>query len=145
MNSSMRFLVISDIHANATALAAALAAAEGRWERAICLGDVVGYGPDPNEVIDRVRGMVEAIIRGNHDKAVSGLGDPEELESRGARRGRMDARPAPPRKSPSISRHCPPARSKRTGSRSCTAHSKTKTNMFSRRTQALASLLAAPA
>ena len=75
----MRFLVISDIHANATALAAALAAAEGRWERAICLGDVVGYGPDPNEVIDRVRGMVETIIRGNHDKAASGLGDPDEL------------------------------------------------------------------
>jgi predicted phosphodiesterase len=75
----MRFLVISDIHANATALTAALAVAEGRWERAICLGDVVGYGPDPNEVIDRVRGLVAAIIRGNHDKAASGLGDLEDL------------------------------------------------------------------
>jgi len=75
----MRFLVISDLHANATGLAAALAAAEGRWEQAICLGDVVGYGPDPNEVIDRVRGMVKFIVRGNHDKAVSGLGDPEDL------------------------------------------------------------------
>ena len=75
----MRFLVISDIHANATALTAAIAAAEGRWEQAICLGDVVGYGPDPNEVIDRVRGMVMAIIRGNHDKAASGLSDLEEL------------------------------------------------------------------
>jgi predicted phosphodiesterase len=75
----MRFLVISDLHANATALAAALAAAEGRWERVICLGDVVGYGPDPNEVIDRVRGLVAVIIRGNHDKAASGVGDPEEL------------------------------------------------------------------
>jgi predicted phosphodiesterase len=79
MNSPKRFLVLSDIHANATALAAALSAAEGRWEDAVCLGDVVGYGPDPNEVVDRVRGMVTAIIRGNHDKAAGGLGDPEEL------------------------------------------------------------------
>jgi predicted phosphodiesterase len=77
----MRFLVISDIHANATALTAALAVAEGRWERAICLGDVVGYGPDPNEVIDRVRGLVAAIIRGNHDKTASGLGDLEDLNT----------------------------------------------------------------
>jgi predicted phosphodiesterase len=75
----MRFLVLSDIHSNATALAAALAVAKGRWEQAICLGDVVGYGPDPNEVIDRVRPLVTAIIRGNHDKAASGLADPEEL------------------------------------------------------------------
>ena len=75
----MRFLVISDIHANATALSAALEAAEGRWEHAICLGDVVGYGPDPNEVVERVRGLVSAIIRGNHDKAVGGTGDPDDL------------------------------------------------------------------
>jgi predicted phosphodiesterase len=75
----MRLLVISDIHANATALSSALDAAEGRWEKAICLGDVVGYGPDPNEVIERVRGFVSAIIRGNHDKAVSGIGDPNDL------------------------------------------------------------------
>jgi len=52
----MRFLILSDIHANATALSAALAAVEGRWDRALCLGDLVGYGPDPNEVMDAVRG-----------------------------------------------------------------------------------------
>jgi predicted phosphodiesterase len=75
----MRFLVLSDIHSNATALSAALDAAEGRWEQAICLGDVVGYGPDPNEVVDRVRGLASAVIRGNHDKAAGGLGDPEDL------------------------------------------------------------------
>lgn len=75
----MRLLVISDIHANAIALSAALDASEGRWEKAICLGDVVGYGPDPNEAIERVRGLVSAIVRGNHDKAVSGIGDPNDL------------------------------------------------------------------
>ena len=51
----MRYLILSDIHANLTALDAALDAANGRWEKAVCLGDLVGYGPDPNEVIDRVR------------------------------------------------------------------------------------------
>ncbi len=49
----MRLLILSDIHANAEALDAAFRAVEGRWDRAVCLGDVVGYGPDPNEVTDR--------------------------------------------------------------------------------------------
>jgi predicted phosphodiesterase len=66
----MRYLILSDIHANVTALDAALAAAKGRWEKAVCLGDVVGYGPDPNEAIDRVRSLDLVTIRGNHDKAV---------------------------------------------------------------------------
>jgi predicted phosphodiesterase len=71
----MRFLILSDIHGNATALSAALAAVRGRWDRAVCLGDVVGYGPDPNEAIDCVRKTAEITIRGNHDKAVSGQSD----------------------------------------------------------------------
>jgi predicted phosphodiesterase len=72
----MRRLVLSDVHANATALDAALAACQGRWDQAVCLGDLVGYGPDPNEVIDQLRPLVAAaIIRGNHDKAVCGLSD----------------------------------------------------------------------
>ena len=75
----MRRLVFSDVHANATALAAALAASQGRWEQAVCLGDLVGYGPDPNEVVDRIRPLVGAIIRGNHDKAVCGLGDLDDF------------------------------------------------------------------
>ncbi len=75
----MRYLVLSDIHANSTALEAALSAVKGRWERVVCLGDVVGYGPDPNEVIDRVRKMGATIIRGNHDKAACGLIDAEEF------------------------------------------------------------------
>ncbi len=75
----MRFLVLSDVHANLTALEAAIAAADGRWERAVCLGDLVGYGPDPNEAIDCVRGLTSSVIRGNHDKAVVGLAAPEDF------------------------------------------------------------------
>src|SRR5258706_1974551 len=71
----MRFLILSDIHANLTALDASLAAAEGRWERILCLGDIVDYGPDPNEVTERVKAINPIIIRGNHDKAVAGLAD----------------------------------------------------------------------
>jgi predicted phosphodiesterase len=69
----MRILVLSDLHANATALNAALAAAQGRWQRVVCLGDVVGYGPDPNEVTSKIRELGAQTIRGNHDKAVTGL------------------------------------------------------------------------
>ena len=69
----MRILVLSDLHANAAALEAALAAAQGRWERVVCLGDVVGYGPDPNEVTSKIRELGAQTIRGNHDKAATGL------------------------------------------------------------------------
>ena len=75
----MRYLILSDIHANATALDAVLEAASGRWQKAVCLGDLVGYGPDPNEVIDRIRSLPAITIRGNHDKAVSGVADAEEF------------------------------------------------------------------
>ncbi len=75
----MRLLVLSDIHANRTALDAALEAARERWDRVICLGDVVGYGPDPNEVVDRVRELGGVTIRGNHDKAGCGLEDPADF------------------------------------------------------------------
>jgi predicted phosphodiesterase len=75
----MRHLVFSDVHANSTALTAALAACQGRWDQAVCLGDLVGYGPDPNEVIDQTRPIVGAVIRGNHDKAACGLGDLDDF------------------------------------------------------------------
>jgi predicted phosphodiesterase len=75
----MRYLILSDIHANVTALEAVLQAAEGHWESAVCLGDIVGYGPDPNEVIDRVRSLSAVTIRGNHDKAGSGLANAEDF------------------------------------------------------------------
>jgi predicted phosphodiesterase len=69
----MRILVLSDIHANATALDAVLSSAKDRWDHVVCLGDVVGYGPDPNEVCAKIRELGAQTIRGNHDKAVAGL------------------------------------------------------------------------
>jgi predicted phosphodiesterase len=62
-----RILVLSDLHANATAFDAVLSAAEGRWDISVCLGDVVGYGPDPNEVTSSIRKLGSTTIRGNHD------------------------------------------------------------------------------
>jgi diadenosine tetraphosphatase ApaH/serine/threonine PP2A family protein phosphatase len=65
----MRTLIISDIHANITALNAVLDHA-GAIDAAWCLGDLVGYGPDPNECIQRVRELPDLIcILGNHDAA----------------------------------------------------------------------------
>jgi predicted phosphodiesterase len=69
----MRILVLSDLHSNATALDAVLSAAKGLWDLSVCLGDVVGYGPDPNQVTARLLEMGTQTIRGNHDKAVTGL------------------------------------------------------------------------
>ena len=75
----MRYLILSDIHANITALESVLTAAEGRWDRAVCLGDIVGYGPDPNEAVSRVRELQCMTIRGNHDKLIAGLLAGEEF------------------------------------------------------------------
>lgn len=66
----MRTLIISDIHANLTALEAVLDDA-GEVEATWCLGDIVGYGPDPNECIERVKGLPKLLcLLGNHDAAV---------------------------------------------------------------------------
>lgn len=68
----MRTLIISDIHANLTALEAVLADAEP-FDRVWCLGDVVGYGPNPNECIVRIQNLPGIqCIRGNHDAAIIG-------------------------------------------------------------------------
>lgn len=65
----MRYLIISDIHASWDALEAVLNSAAGRYDRIVCCGDLVGYGPEPNRVVDWVRDNVAFVIRGNHDKA----------------------------------------------------------------------------
>ena len=68
----MRILVFSDIHSNLTALEAVLSMA-GNVDAYWCLGDLVGYGPDPNECIERVRELPNLIcVRGNHDAATLG-------------------------------------------------------------------------
>ncbi len=68
----MRILVVSDIHANLTALQAVLEDApdhDSIW----CLGDLVGYGPDPNECVDLMRSQQNLLcLLGNHDQAAMG-------------------------------------------------------------------------
>ena len=65
----MRILVISDIHANYSALEAVLDAA-GRVDAVWCMGDLVGYGPDPNQCINAIRSLPNlTCILGNHDAA----------------------------------------------------------------------------
>lgn len=68
----MRILIVSDIHANLEALEACLAAAPAH-DRVFNLGDIVGYGANPNEVTERARALGEVFVRGNHDKACSGV------------------------------------------------------------------------
>ncbi len=73
----MRYLILSDVHANIDALDAVLAATpRAGFDRAVVLGDLVGYGAEPNAVIDRLRALDPLlVIRGNHDKAACGIDD----------------------------------------------------------------------
>jgi diadenosine tetraphosphatase ApaH/serine/threonine PP2A family protein phosphatase len=68
----VRILILSDIHANLEALEACLAAAPPH-DRVFNLGDIVGYGANPNEVTERSRELGTVFVRGNHDKACSGV------------------------------------------------------------------------
>ncbi|MCC6537758.1 MAG: metallophosphoesterase family protein [Bryobacterales bacterium] len=70
----MRYLILSDIHANWEALDAVLEAAQkDGFDQIVCCGDLVGYGADPNAVTDWVRSTASFVVRGNHDKACVGL------------------------------------------------------------------------
>ncbi len=72
----MRYLVLSDIHANWEALQAVLRHTRRRkYERILFLGDAVGYGASPNQVVDWLRslGGRVVVVRGNHDRVCSGL------------------------------------------------------------------------
>jgi len=64
----MRYLVLSDIHANLAAFEAVLADV-GHFDKIWCLGDMVGYGPQPNECIERLREFPHICVAGNHDWA----------------------------------------------------------------------------
>jgi diadenosine tetraphosphatase ApaH/serine/threonine PP2A family protein phosphatase len=70
----VRLLLLSDIHSNLEALEACLAGAPAH-DLVINLGDMVGYGASPNEVIERSLSLGQVFVRGNHDKAASGTMD----------------------------------------------------------------------
>jgi len=75
----MRALVLSDIHGNLDALESVLTAASGSYEQIWHLGDAVGYGAYPNQVIDRIRTLGTLHVRGNHDRVSSGLHSDEDF------------------------------------------------------------------
>jgi len=82
----MRVLVISDIHGNLTALQAVLEeAAQFNYEEVWCLGDTVGYGPEPNECITLVRQLKAACVVGNHDWAAIERMDIEDFNAEARR------------------------------------------------------------
>jgi len=83
VSNSAPYLILSDIHANLEALEAVLAAARGRYDRILCLGDFVGYGADPNPVVEWAREHVTVSIRGNHDRAgiLSDVAAPDLIET----------------------------------------------------------------
>lgn len=74
----MRYLILSDVHANLEALLAVLEAVDADgFDAILVLGDLVGYGASPNETVEVVRGLSRplSIVRGNHDKAAVGIDD----------------------------------------------------------------------
>ena len=67
----MRYAVIADIHGNLEALQAVLAdIKEQKCTHVVCLGDVVGYGANPKECLDIIRGMNIPVVKGNHDEYI---------------------------------------------------------------------------
>jgi predicted phosphodiesterase len=79
----MRYLILTDIHANLEAMEACLAEANSRgYDRTIVLGDLVGYCADPNAVVELVQALEPvAMVRGNHDKVACGLEQPDGFNS----------------------------------------------------------------
>jgi len=74
----VRYLIVSDIHANLEALQAVLADARGAYDQIVCCGDLVGYGADPDAVCAWARENTRIVVRGNHDR-VCACGDGVEL------------------------------------------------------------------
>ncbi|MGA9408404.1 MAG: metallophosphoesterase family protein [Bacteroidota bacterium] len=76
----MKYAIISDIHANLEALTKAMAIIDQRRvDEVICLGDVVGYGANPNECIDLVRRVCSTVVLGNHDEAALDPAGPHDF------------------------------------------------------------------
>ena len=76
-STALRYLILSDIHANIVALESVLSDAQGEYDEIVNCGDLVGYGAEPNEVVGWCRAHTPMVVRGNHDKACVGLQDLE--------------------------------------------------------------------
>lgn len=89
----MRALILSDVHANLEALQAVLADAtrRGGFQAIWCLGDLVGYGPDPNDCLAVLREHDLLAVAGNHDHAAIGKIDPDEFNKAAADAARWTA------------------------------------------------------
>ena len=78
----MRYGIISDLHSNYEALSAVLAQIDEHGvDRLLCLGDIVGYGPNPNECCDELRRRDCLAIAGNHDEAAISAEEPEAFNA----------------------------------------------------------------
>ncbi|MBM4446722.1 MAG: metallophosphoesterase family protein [Chloroflexi bacterium] len=83
----MRYAILGDIHSNLTAFEAVLRDADDRggFDKMWCLGDVVGYGPDPHECLERLRQFEHVCVAGNHDWAAIGKMDTADFNPVAAR------------------------------------------------------------
>ena len=80
MEEDLRALVVSDLHSNAEALRAVMSRIRRKkFDSVVCLGDFVGYGAEPNQVLDTMRTIpgTKLYVRGNHDRVAAGLEDGE--------------------------------------------------------------------
>ena len=90
----MRALIVSDIHSNLEALQAVLqdATARGGFDEIWCLGDTVGYGPDPGRCLELLRQHHCVAVAGNHDQAAVGMLSTEDFNSNARFAARWTAR-----------------------------------------------------
>lgn len=95
----MRFLILSDIHGNIDALDAVLTRTPpDTYDRLLVLGDLVGYGATPNEVVERIFELEpDVIIRGNHDKTAAGVAEPDSFRRVAAEAARWTHKTLTPR------------------------------------------------
>ena len=85
-DTAMRIAVLSDIHSNLRAWNAVLAdVASLKVDRLLCLGDIVGYGPSPVEVLESAYRHVHGFVLGNHDAVVAGKMSPDVFNDRARR------------------------------------------------------------
>jgi predicted phosphodiesterase len=73
----VRYLIVSDLHSSWEALEAVLAETKNEYDLIVGCGDLVGYGAEPNRIVDWARQNLHTVIRGNHDRACCGLEDLE--------------------------------------------------------------------